>query len=111
MAVLDGFLAMHTADVGRDIFHGTRAEESHHGDDVLNGGGLHLHQVAAHARAFHLEHTGSFTPTEQGKGSRVISGDVVQGQVDGVAFLDQPAGTCHDGEGGKPKEIHFEQAE
>ncbi len=111
VAVLDGFLAVHTADIGGDKLHGTRAEERYHGDDVFDGGGLHLHQVAAHTRAFHLEHTGSLAATKQGKGSRVIGGDVVQGQFNTVAAADEVTGAGHDGEGGQTEEIHLEQAE
>ena len=64
MAVFDGFLAMHAANVGWDEIHGTGAEQGDHGDDILDCGGLHLHEPAAHAAAFHLEYTGGLTPAQ-----------------------------------------------
>ena len=79
--ILDRLLAVHAADVSRDEFHRARAEQRHHGDHVLDGVGLHLHQPAAHARAFHLEHTRRLAPPQQGIGGGVIGGDVIQGEL------------------------------
>ncbi len=41
-------------------------------------------------------------------GSRVVGGDVIQGQVDAVALPDQIASPCHDGQGGQPQEVNLE---
>ena len=54
--------------------------------------GLHLHQVAGHARAFQLEDAGGVALPEEFEGLRVIDGDVVQVELDAVALLDQVAG-------------------
>ena len=48
VSISDLFLAVHAGDIAGDEFHGPGAEERHHGDDVVQVLGLHLHQIAAH---------------------------------------------------------------
>ena len=69
---------MHALDIVRDEVHRARAEERHHGDDVGQVLGLHLHQVAGHARAFQLEDAGRLALAQEGEGLGVIQRDVVQ---------------------------------
>ena len=44
---------------------GSRAIQRHHGDDVIQRLGLHLHQVARHAAAFHLEDASGLSVAHQ----------------------------------------------
>ena len=56
MQVIDGLVAVLAIDVRRDVVHGARAIERHHGDDVFEAVGLEALQALAHARTFELEH-------------------------------------------------------
>ena len=106
----DLFFAVHTLDVAGDEVHRARAEERHHGNHVFQRARLHLHQPAAHARAFHLEHAGGFASPQQLVSGRVVGGDVVKGKLNALALADQVAGTRHDGQGGQAQKVHLEDA-
>jgi len=105
------FFAVHVGDIFRDTFHWTRAEKRDHGDDMMDGLGLHLHQVAGHAAAFQLEETDRMPFADELVDLGVINRNVAEGELNTVTLADVFAGFGHDRERHQPQEVHFEQAE
>jgi len=105
------FFAVHVGNIFRDAFHWTRAEERYHGDDMMDGLGLHLHQVAGHTAAFQLEETDRMPFADELIDFRIVNRDVAEGELDAVTLADVLAGFGHDRERHQPQEVHFEQAE
>jgi len=103
--------AVHVGDVFRNAFHWTRSEERYHGNHMMDGLGLHLHQVAGHAVAFQLEETNRVTFADELVNLRVVNGDVAECQLNAVTLSDVFAGFRHDRERHQPQEIHLEQTE
>ena len=71
---------------------------------------MHLHDVARHPRAFQLEGAHGMPLANVAKNFRIINGDVLQGQVDAMALLDQFTSSRHNRERSQTQEVNFEQA-
>ena len=110
MLVGHWFFAVHVGDIFGDAFHWTRSEKRNHGNDMMDGLGLHLHQVAGHAAAFQLEETDRMPFADELVYFGVINRDVAEGELDAVTLADVLAGFGHDRERHQPQEVHFEQA-
>ena len=104
-------LAVHAADVVGNEIQRSRTEERHHGDDVVQRLGLHLHQPLGHARAFQLENTQGVPLAKEGVDLRVIGRNVAQVVLNAMALPDQLAGPRHDGQRGQSEEINLEHFE
>ncbi len=111
MAVGDFFLAVHAFDVRGNGIHRPGAIKRHHGDNVVQLGGFHLHQKTGHAHAFQLEHTGSEAFTQEFIGFGVIHRNIIERIAHIMALENQIAGLLHHGQSGKAQEIHFEHAQ
>ena len=74
--VSDWHFAVHAVNIAGNVFHWAGAEERHHGNDVVEVIGLHLHDVTRHAVAFHLEHANGVAGTDVFVGLRVIRRDI-----------------------------------
>ncbi len=107
----DLLVAMHAADIRGDEIHGARAVECHHSDDVGQLARLHLHQIAAHAGAFHLEDTQDVPSSQKGIGFRVIDGDGLDIHFDPMSLPDHLAGASHDRQGGEAQKIDLQQTQ
>ena len=99
-----------SGDIAWDGVHGTRAIEGDGGNDVLEAGGLHIHEEAGHPRAFHLEDALGVAA-----GDHFVNGGVVQGGVfRGHILPDFPhhiQGIADHREGAEAQEVHFQQAQ
>ncbi len=111
VAVLHFRFAVHAADVVGDKVHGTGAIEGHHGNDVIQRLGLHLHQPLGHPRTFQLEDAHGIAFPEELVGFRVVGGDIVERVMNVVALFDRGAGTRHDGQSCQAQEVHLEHFE
>ncbi len=87
MAILHLRFAVHAADVIGDEVHRAGTIERHHGDDVIQAGGFHLHQPLGHPRTFQLEDAQGVAFAEELVGLRVVGGDVVEGVMNAVTRL------------------------
>ena len=83
--VVGGLFVVLAADVARDVVHGPRPIERHHGDDVLEGVGLELAQGIAHAGAFQLEDARRLATPDHFIGRPVVERQ--PGQVEGNAAI------------------------
>jgi len=101
---------VHVGDIFRDAFHRTWSKKGDHGNNMMNRFRLHLHQVAGHSAAFQLEETNRMPFADELVDLGVIDGNSAEGELDAVALSDILTGFRHDGEGHKPKKIHFQQA-
>ncbi len=90
---------MHAADIVRNELERPRPVERHHGDHVGQLSRLHLHQVAAHPGALHLEHAQHLPPAQQRIGLRIVDRYRVNVELDPMSLANELAGSGHDGEG------------
>ena len=110
--VFDRLFTVHAPDEGWDVLQRAGPVKRDHGDNVLEGRGLHLGQHAAHALALHLEDPADFSAGEQGEGvtgSIPFVGNVFQRVDNVVPLLDQPCSLAHDRQGAEAEEVDLEQ--
>ena len=101
MTVGNFLFSVHAFDVRGNEIHGSRAKESHHGNDIIEILRLHLQDVTGHAVAFKLEDTCSMPLAKKFKRFWIVGGNVMQIKTDTVAVVDQIAGALHDGQCGQ----------
>ena len=65
VTICDRLIPVHAFDIAGNKLHRSGSEKRHHGNDVIQCLGLHLHQVTAHAGTLYLENTGGFTTPHQ----------------------------------------------
>ncbi len=98
MLILHRFAAMHALDKVGDDLHRPGAEKSYDGDHVLHRLRPHLHDIARHTHAFHLEEAHGMAIADELVDRLVINGDAVQIEGFAMALADQVAGPGHDRE-------------
>ena len=99
---------------GYVILHHTAAQrpgpvEGHHGDDVLETGGLEVPQVLLHALAFQLEHGVGVAGGEHLEGLRIVQGDVVQVDLFAAALFDVLQRVVQQRQGAQAQQVHLYQ--
>ena len=111
MAVNQRAAPVHALNVFRDEAHRPRAVERHHRNHMLQLGGTHLRQIAAHAGAFQLKHAGHFATPQQRIALWRVRGNIVQGELDAMARANHAAGALHHSQRAQAQKVHLEHAQ